>query len=150
MTFFHPKTPILQDPGILKMDKNFIIKLSEIESRKRNEDIHISRLRKKFLFLLSIFLTRLRLANACHSLLSDLIVVLGGTDSPKWHFFMLYSKFLCYGQLWAISSKTQYSFRENLPSNRPNYFLTPPRPPRVIQVAQNGSLSYDMGYFDAC
>ena len=47
----------------------------------------------------------------------------GGTDSPKWHFFMLYSKFLCYGQLWAISSKTPYSFRENLPSNRPNYFL---------------------------
>ena len=63
MTFFHPKTPILQDPGILKMDKNFIIKLSEIESRKRNEDIHISRLRKKFLFLLSIFLTRTRFSS---------------------------------------------------------------------------------------
>ena len=47
----------------------------------------------------------------------------GGTDSPKWHFFMFYSKFLCYGQLWASSSKTLYSFRENLPSNRPNYFL---------------------------
>ena len=47
----------------------------------------------------------------------------GGTDSPKWHFFMFSSKFLCYGQLWAISSKTLYSFRENLPSNRPNYFL---------------------------
>ena len=37
--------------------------------------------------------------------------------SPKWHFFMFSSKFLCYGQLWAISSKTLYSFRENLPSN---------------------------------
>ena len=37
--------------------------------------------------------------------------------------FIFSPKFLCYGQLWAISSKTLYSFRENLPPNRPNYFL---------------------------
>ena len=32
----HPKTSLLQDPGVLKMNENFNIKLSEIERRKRN------------------------------------------------------------------------------------------------------------------
>ena len=87
MTFFHPRTPLLQDLGVPKMNKKFSFKLSEIESRKkkflptlenrekwkyaffkiskiegrkRNENVHFSRLREKFLFLLSIFFTRSR------------------------------------------------------------------------------------------
>ena len=33
--FLHPKTPLLQDPCVPKINENFSLKLSEIESRKR-------------------------------------------------------------------------------------------------------------------
>ena len=47
----------------LKINENFNITLSEIESTKRNENNNYSRLREKFLFLLSIFLTRSRVSS---------------------------------------------------------------------------------------
>ena len=34
-----------------------------------------------------------------HFQIYQTLVVGGCTDLPKWHFFMFYSKFLCYGQL---------------------------------------------------
>ena len=40
MTFFHKKTQFLQDPGVPKMNKNFSIKLPEIESRKGTFSSH--------------------------------------------------------------------------------------------------------------
>ena len=41
-------------------EKYAFFKISKIEGRKRNENIHFSRLREKFLFLLSIFFKRSR------------------------------------------------------------------------------------------
>ena len=58
MTLLHPKTPLLQEPGVPKTNENFqtlrkreqkekfFFPLSKIESRKRNECIHFSKSRK--------------------------------------------------------------------------------------------------------
>ena len=72
------------------------------------------------------------------TVMSWVTLIIGrGADLPKWHFFKLYSKFLWYGQIQDISSKTLYSFRENLPSNRPNYFFDFPIIGPKIKIVVN-------------